>query len=64
MTEDSILKLLPGVIPRPKKIIVGKGNCDLSKDVRLTTSNVLPLQRKTMRSVFNAAGIKVVANKK
>ena len=64
MTEDSILKLLPGFIPRPKKIIVGKGNCDLSKDVRLTTNNVLPLQRKTMRSVFNAAGIKVVANKK
>lgn len=64
MPGEKILKALPGFIPRPKRIILGKGDCEWSRDVRLTTSAVLPLQRKTMRSVFNAAGIKVVANKK
>jgi len=60
-TEKTILaKLFPPV----KKIVIAEGDTALSGDVRLVTSNVLPLQRKTMRSILSAAGIRVVANKK
>ena len=63
MTTDS-KTILPELFPAVKQIIINEGMTDLSEDVRLVTSNVLPLQRKTMRSILSLAGIKVVANKK
>ena len=51
-------------IPEPRETSFTGGVADLSEDVRLVTSNVAPLYRKTMRTVLAAAGIRVVANKK
>lgn len=55
---------LPELFPQPKVITVTEGDSELSNDIRLVTSNVLPLQRKAIRSILTAAGVKVVANKK
>lgn len=55
---------IPELFPQPKQIILTEGESDLSTDIRLVTSNVLPLQRKAIRSILTAAGVKVVANKK
>jgi hypothetical protein len=52
------------VIPNFREIKALEGVTELSEDVRLVTSNVLPLQRKAMRSILSGAGIRVVANKK
>ena len=51
-------------LPEPRDIQPTGGLADLSEDVRLVTSNVAPLYRKTMRTVLASAGIRVVANKK
>lgn len=51
-------------IPEPRRTQMCGGMTDLSEDVRLVTSNVAPLYRKTMRTVLASAGIRVVANKK
>jgi len=56
--------VIPGLFPEPKEVTLTGGNTDLSQDVRLVTSNVLPLQRKAMRGVLADAGVRVVANKK
>ena len=56
--------VIPGLFPHPKDVTLTGGNTDLSQDVRLVTSNVLPLQRKAMRGVLAEAGVRVVANKK
>lgn len=56
--------VIPGLFPDPKDVTLTGGNTDLSQDVRLVTSNVLPLQRKAMRGVLAEAGVRVVANKK
>ncbi|MDT8390396.1 MAG: glycoside hydrolase family 20 zincin-like fold domain-containing protein [Lentisphaeria bacterium] len=55
---------LPFFIPTPQSIELLEGATELSPDVRLATSNVIPYMRKTMRSIFTAAAIRVVANKK
>jgi len=55
---------VPGLIPEPREITLLGGMTELSGDVRLVTSNVLPLQRKAMRGILAAAGVRVVANKK
>ena len=55
---------LPELFPQPKFITATEGNSDLAADIRLVTNNVLPLQRKAIRSVLTTAGVKVVANKK
>ncbi|MGN0867821.1 MAG: glycoside hydrolase family 20 zincin-like fold domain-containing protein [Oligosphaeraceae bacterium] len=52
------------LFPQPKEVILGEGISELAKDVRLSTSNVLPIQRKALRSILNLAGVRVVANKK
>ena len=52
------------LFPQPKQLVLTEGTSELSIDVRLSTSNVLPLQRKAVRSVLAAAGVRVVANKK
>ena len=54
----------PELFPQPKQITILEGDSELSNDIRLVTSNVLPLQRKAIRSILTAAGVKVVANKK
>ena len=50
--------------PMPRSVVENEGTTELSEDVRLVTSNVLPIQRKAMRGIFSDAGIRVVANKK
>lgn len=55
---------LPFFIPTPQSVELLEGTTELSPDVRLATSNVIPYMRKTMRSIFTAAAIRVVANKK
>ncbi len=55
---------IPGLFPEPKEVALIGGTTDLSQDVRLVTSNVLPLQRKAMRGILAEAGVRVVANKK
>ncbi|MBR6325045.1 MAG: hypothetical protein IKR62_08645, partial [Victivallales bacterium] len=50
--------------PQPKKIEQLEGMSELSNDIRLVTDNVYPLQRKAIRSILTASGVKVVANKK
>ena len=50
--------------PQPKKIEQLEGMSELSNDIRLVTDNVFPLQRKAIRSILTASGVKVVANKK
>ncbi|MCQ2396553.1 MAG: glycoside hydrolase family 20 zincin-like fold domain-containing protein, partial [Lentisphaeria bacterium] len=52
------------LFPQPKEIILGEGISELAMDVRLATSNVLPIQRKALRSILTMAGVRVVANKK
>ena len=52
------------LFPQPKEIILGEGISELAKDVRLSTSRVLPIQRKALRSILTMAGVRVVANKK
>lgn len=55
---------IPELFPRVKQCELNGGISDLGIDVRLVTNNVLPLQRKAVRSVLTAAGVRVVANKK
>lgn len=55
---------IPEMYPRPKEIRETGGISELSTDIRLVTSNVFPLQRKAIRSILTASGVKVVANKK
>lgn len=55
---------IPELFPRPKQCVLDGGISDLGIDVRLVTNNVLPIQRKAVRSVLTAAGVRVVANKK
>lgn len=55
---------IPELYPRPKKIEFLEGTSEFSNDIRLVTDNVFPLQRKAIRSILTAAGMKVVANKK
>ncbi len=55
---------LPGLLPAPRNVTFLGGTAELSEDVRLVTSDVLPLQRKAMRGILTSAGIRVVANKK
>ena len=50
--------------PEPRQVSLLGGAAELSEDVRLVTSNVLPLQRKAMRGILTTAGVRVVANKK
>ncbi|GEM_PF-5733003 len=52
------------LFPQPKEVILGEGISELAMDVRLSTSNVLPVQRKALRSILMLAGVRVVANKK
>lgn len=52
------------LFPQPKEVILGEGISELAGDVRLSTSNVLPIQRKALRSILTMAGVRVVANKK
>jgi hypothetical protein len=53
-----------GLMPQPRVIRLLGGTTELSEDVRLVTSNVLPLQRKAMRGILTVANVRVVANKK
>ncbi len=55
---------IPELFPQPKQLRPTEGISELAIDVRLSTTNVLPLQRKAVRSVLSAAGVRVVANKK
>ncbi len=55
---------IPELFPRPKQCVLNGGISELGIDVRLVTNNVLPIQRKAVRSVLTAAGVRVVANKK
>lgn len=55
---------VPELFPQPKSLITTGGDSDLALDVRLVTSDVSPLQRKAVRSILTAAGVRVVANKK
>ena len=55
---------IPELFPQPKQLAIDEGTSDLSIDIRLSTTNVLPLQRKAVRSILSAAGVRVVANKK
>ncbi|MBT7162204.1 MAG: family 20 glycosylhydrolase [Victivallales bacterium] len=64
MTDPIDNPLVPGLVPEPRDISLLGGDSELSQDVRLVTSNVLPMQRKAMRGILTSAGIRVVANKK
>ncbi len=65
MTKSGVdRKELLFTIPEARQMLASGGMTELSEDVRLVTSNVAPLYRKTMRTVLAAAGIRVVANKK
>ena len=64
MTTASAKTAFPGLFPEPQEVSELGGATELSGDVRLVTSNVLPLQRKAMRGILTAAGVRVVANKK
>ncbi len=64
MTVPNDRPLVPGLVPEPRDVSLLGGDADLSQDVRLVTSNVLPMQRKAMRGILTSAGIRVVANKK
>lgn len=55
---------MPELFPQPKNIALDGGISELGTDVRLVTNNVLPIQRKAIRSVLTASGVRVVANKK
>ncbi|MCF7855744.1 MAG: glycoside hydrolase family 20 zincin-like fold domain-containing protein [Candidatus Pacebacteria bacterium] len=60
INQSEIETLLPG----PRHIEIVDGTTELCSDVRLATSNVLPYMRKTMRTIFSAANVRIVANKK
>ena len=65
MTKSGLdRKELLFTIPEVRQMLASGGVSELAEDVRLVTSNVAPLYRKTMRTVLAAAGIRVVANKK
>jgi hypothetical protein len=64
MTVPTDTPLVPGLVPEPREVTLLGGDSELSQDVRLVTSNVLPMQRKAMRGILTSAGIRVVANKK
>lgn len=64
MTTTFSEPVIAGLFPEPKLVTILEGQSDLCTDVRLVTSNVLPLQRKAMRGILTGAGIRVVANKK
>jgi hypothetical protein len=55
---------IPELFPQPKFLEATGGDSDLALDVRLVTRDVSPLQRKAVRSILTAAGVRVVANKK
>ena len=55
---------LPPLLPCPRQMEFVEGTTTLSSDVRLSTRDVLPFIRKSMRGIFSAADIRVVANKK
>lgn len=55
---------LPPLLPKPRELLELDGTSELSGDVRLATSNVLPFMRKTMRGIFTTANVRIVANKK
>lgn len=55
---------IPELVPQPKKLSLTGGDSNLSIDVRLSTSNVSPSQRKAIRSILTDVGVRVVANKK
>jgi len=54
----------PELFPCPRQLTLDGGESNLSLDIRLTTANVLPIQRKAVRSILTASGVRVVANKK
>ncbi len=55
---------LTALFPQPQHVEFLEGTTEMCSDVRLATSNVLPFMRKTMRTVFTGANIRIVANKK
>ena len=55
---------IPELFPQPKSISKLEDMAELSVDVRLITTNVLPLQRKSIRAILSEAGVHVIANKK
>lgn len=50
--------------PQPKQVELGEGISELARDVRLTTRNVDPVERKALRLILSDADVHVVANKK
>ncbi len=56
--------MISAIFPQPRQASIVEGESELSADVRLATSDVLPFIRKTIRSGLSSAGIRVVANKK
>ncbi len=64
MSSTTEQSRLPFIITQPREVELLDGMTELSSDVRLSTSNVIPYMRKTMRSIFTSAAIRVVANKK
>ncbi|OGV63225.1 MAG: hypothetical protein A3K19_13115 [Lentisphaerae bacterium RIFOXYB12_FULL_65_16] len=64
MTSAKDKGVFSGLMPQPRVIRLLGGTTELSEDVRLVTSNVLPLQRKAMRGILTVANVRVVANKK
>ncbi|MFO7821128.1 MAG: glycoside hydrolase family 20 zincin-like fold domain-containing protein [Lentisphaeria bacterium] len=62
--KTNVMPELPPLLPPPRQIEFCDGTSTLSSDVRLSTRDVLPFMRKGMRSIFTAADIRVVANKK
>ncbi len=64
MRTPKTLHEIPLMVPEPRELEFLEGETTLSEDVRLVTSNVLPLFRKSMRTALSETGIRVVANKK
>lgn len=64
MSDFSAVTAEAWMKPMPRVITENEGTTELSQDVRLVTTHVLPMQRKAMRGIFADAGIRVVANKK
>ncbi|MBP5300618.1 MAG: hypothetical protein J6Y80_04355, partial [Victivallales bacterium] len=50
--------------PQPKQVELGEGISELARDVRLTTNNVDPVERKVLRLILSDADVHVVAKKK
>ena len=55
MTVPTDRPLVPGLVPEPRDVSLLGGDAELSQDVRLVTSNVLPMQRKAMRGILTSA---------